>query len=139
MPKRESLTVGERVRVWFTAGPGEKCTIKKVLSPVCLELLDHEGKHAYIHPRQCVRLKPRPPKEAQKPIVRWYSDGKNGYGEHITKVPQSSPSYVRLVECPEGSRVLSREELEIAWNSVFSPNEGATDKLAKALGFEVSP
>lgn len=107
------------------------------------------------HPRQCVKLRSRKAEDAREPIVRWLTEDESKIArERNAWVYLSKEEYIggtRIVECPETSRVVSREDLAKAWDGEFAAHTNSTitvDKADKsgfflsfcqALGFPQAP
>lgn len=72
----------------------------------------------HFHRRQVTHvLKPRKPAPKKERLEFWYAQPSGGYGEHITPIPQTSSSYVRLVQCEPGEVPISKEALAKAFDN----------------------
>lgn len=56
--------------------------------------------------------------EPTKPLVYYIYPSKNKEVEYAHKSPPASREYLRFIECPEGSVVISKEKLEAAWDYI---------------------
>jgi len=162
--KREPLKIGERVRVFSHYGPydGEVTAVEvrgntpRGFVDGLIRVKNSDGEEWFQHPRQCVRLRRRERSEKRERILRYTNkflvDGRcNG---RAVPLYESSPAcqagfkiahgtVLRLVELRPGEVVLSRAELEKAWDSLrekfsHAVNSSHTSNqfyfLAKALG-----
>lgn len=151
-PMKKELRKGDRVRVYFTAGCGEKCTVDEVPNIDCVRLISFEGQVIFAHPNQCRRLKPK--KKAPERLERWLvndcayqcSTTKEEALKHAAQFDWKDPPK-RLVHLKDGEIPVSREALAAAWEVLrarlemdFSDEgiEEMREKVAVALGFPVS-
>lgn len=151
------FSVGDLVRVYHERGISNPGMVDRIEANGMLQIVWNAQPVPIIermraHPKQCRLLRPRKPKVEVKPID-WAKEAFDclNHGVELMPVEQLSQwTGVRAVieSYPEGSRVISKAELEKAWDEFVyrkdgfycNPREAKDDarlaRICKALGFE---
>jgi hypothetical protein len=104
--RKHSISVGDRVRVYgFDDAEGlwdgDKATVTCINESTIEVKGDHETLPAFVHPKQCRRLKKRERRRV------WVKMSKNDKGQWCARevtalVPQTEPGWVEFIEVRRG-------------------------------------